>query len=81
MRRGGDPPPESSRPAWLAYWLERQNAVGLDFKSDRLDPHELPTFERLVRAGEKVSPIWNDPSRPTSDYNWINRGVIGVEVN
>ena len=61
-------------------WLARQVATGLDFKGDRIEPHEILSYERLLRAGEVVEPIWNDPSRPTSDFDWVSRDVRNVEL-
>lgn len=80
FKQMGDPPPESDREAWLAYWKERQDALPLDFQGDTISPQEVQGYERLLRAGQDVAPIWNDPSRPTSDFNWLNLHVDDVEM-
>lgn len=76
----GEPPSESDKAAWNAYWLERQNALPLNFHGDTIGAHEVQSYERLLRAGEGISPIWNDPSRPTSDFDWLTRNVSNVEL-
>lgn len=76
----GDPPPESDRPAWLSYWLERQNAIPVDFKGDILKAGEVQTVERLVRRGELIDWIRPNNSVSANDFLWLNRGSVKVEM-
>lgn len=74
------PPDPQNSEIWSAYWAGRQAALGLDFHGDIVQPHEIETYERLLRIGEQPAPIWNDPSRPTNDFEWLNRDARPIEV-
>ena len=69
-----------SRSEWLRYWKERQDALPLDFKGDIIEPHEVLSFERLLRRGELVDPIRNLLDRPTADFDWPSIGAEEVEM-
>ncbi|MFT3877147.1 MAG: hypothetical protein QM708_12100 [Propioniciclava sp.] len=71
----GDPPDRDDRAAWSTYWIERQNATGVDFKGEYLESHEVELVERLLRAGQSIEWIQRRRSIPTSDFVWVNHGV------
>jgi hypothetical protein len=69
-------PDDSDREAWKA----RQEATGLDFGRDQLEPHEVRTVERLLAQGERIRWIPQDRRTSTSDFVWESRGGLAVEM-
>lgn len=65
-----------------ARWKARQDALGIDFKGEILEPHEVRFVERFLAAGHTLDWIPRDTLRylPTNDFVWLSNGSIIVEL-
>ena len=80
IRAMGGPPDPADKAAWKRYWKDRQDALPLDFKGDRIEPHEVLAYERLQRLGEDVDPIKRSLATPRNDFVWLSRDSRLVEM-
>ena len=58
-------------------WRARQDAIGLDFGDDELEPHEIEFLETFLALGNDVAWIPRDRTynRPTNDFRWNDLGI------
>ena len=53
----------------------------MDFKGDRLEPHEVRFVERFLDAGEQFEWIKRDSDRkPSNDFLWTSNNGIPTEL-
>lgn len=81
----GDPPDESDKAAWSAYWQSRQDALNSGDAGELLAPHEIEMYEWMLDREHTFELIPRErlatgAYRSTNDIRWAHIGGAEAEL-